>query len=823
MTKNSNKNTKAPKQASTDNSVVVEEIQAAPFRPPSEERYSRPSSNQNKNGNGNGNNGNNKNQNNQNNQNHNKNGNSNNQNNRNKNGNGNGNSNNQNNQNNQNQNKNSNGNGNNQTNQNNVVFNFVPEEMPIVNKMLCLNMIVKNESKVILRLLASVVKYIDCYCICDTGSTDNTIDIIRNFFNSQSPPIPGKVIQEPFRDFGYNRTFALKACESLDVKYILLLDADMILQVDPSISKENFHSRLTDDVYYIFQGSETFYYKNVRVVKNKLGMSYWGVTHEYVRTPEGTVYGKLDKPDVFINDIGDGGCKADKFIRDINLLTRGLEQEPNNDRYTFYLGNSYRDAGQKDKAIEAYKRRIELGGWFDEVWHSHYNIGKCYRDLGDMPNAIYWWMEAYNYYPNRIENLYEIMHHYRCNGKNNLAYAMYTLADHERKKNTHNDYLFLQKDVYDYKLDYELSIVGYYCNFNNYDLNASCMKVLNYPHVDEGIARNVLSNYKFYTKDICGGNNLLTQQNKDILASIGKSLPEIQDSLGEYVSSTPSMCMNKDGQLVVNVRYVNYKINEQGGYENPGTIATKNVIAVLDISEEEWELKSEFILGYNTEYDNLYVGLEDIRLFVMSNESHIYFNANRGLSYHNITIEHGTIDMTKQSAFSGFISMDGQREVEKNWVLFEDANGKMKIIYNWSPLVIGDISQDKETVSTTSMSPMKFRKTHEIKNPHFFKHLRGSTNGIKMGDEIWFCCHTVSYEDRRYYYHVFVVLDASTYEVKKYTPYFTFQKEKVEYTLGFVYFDTTGELMIGYSLMDKTTEYVLLNKSVISDMLIDNV
>ena len=812
MTKNSYKN-KGPKQASTDNSVIVEEIkQSQPFRAnnqPStpnvgkEERYSRP-------------------QNNNNNQNNNKN---------------------------KNQNKNNNNNNSNVTepssnNNNNIVFNLQPshEEPIIANKMLCLNMIVKNESKVILRLLSSVVKYIDCYCICDTGSTDNTIEIITNFFKSQSPPIPGKIIQEPFRDFGYNRTFALKACESLDVKYILLLDADMILQVNPSISKENLHCRLTDDVYYVFQGSETFFYKNVRVVKNKLGMSYWGVTHEYVRTPEGTVYGKLDKHDVFINDIGDGGCKADKFIRDINLLTRGLEQEPNNDRYTFYLGNSYRDAGQKQNAIDAYKKRIELGGWFDEVWHSHYNIGKCYRDLGDMPNAIYWWMEAYNYYPNRIENLYEIMHHYRCNGKNNLAYAFYILADHERKKETHSDYLFLQKDVYDYKLDYELSIVGYYCNFNNYDLIGSCMKVLNYPHVDEGIAKNVLSNYKFYTKEICGqgaftppttnsvgdrrspeefgGNNLLTNQNKHILARIGKSLPEIIDAMGEYVPSTPSMCINKDGDLVVNVRYVNYKINEQGGYENPGTIATKNVIAIIDVSEEDWELNSEFVLGYNTEHDNLYVGLEDIRLFMMSNKPDIYFNANRGLSYHNITIEHGTIDLDTRSTTSGFISMDGQREVEKNWVLFEDANQKMKIIYNWSPLVIGDICSDKETVSTTSMSPMKFNKTHEIKNPHFFKHLRGSTNGIKIGDEIWFCCHTVSYEDRRYYYHVFVVLDATTYNVKKYTPYFTFQKEKVEYTLGFVYFETTGELMIGYSIMDKQTEYVLLNKSVIDEMMI---
>ena len=86
----------------------------------------------------------------------------------------------------------------------------------------CLNMIVKNESRIITRLLSSVAPLLDGYCICDTGSTDNTIEIIETFFRERN--IPGKVIQEPFRDFGYNRTYALKACESMtDMDYVLLM------------------------------------------------------------------------------------------------------------------------------------------------------------------------------------------------------------------------------------------------------------------------------------------------------------------------------------------------------------------------------------------------------------------------------------------------------------------------------------------------------------------------------------------------------------------------------------------------------------------------
>jgi glycosyltransferase involved in cell wall biosynthesis len=54
-----------------------------------------------------------------------------------------------------------------------------------VSPSLCLNMIVKNESKIITRLFDSVLSIIDCYCICDTGSTDNTVEIITTYFKKK--------------------------------------------------------------------------------------------------------------------------------------------------------------------------------------------------------------------------------------------------------------------------------------------------------------------------------------------------------------------------------------------------------------------------------------------------------------------------------------------------------------------------------------------------------------------------------------------------------------------------------------------------------------
>jgi tetratricopeptide (TPR) repeat protein len=671
-------------------------------------------------------------------------------------------------------------------------------------------MIVKNESRVIIRLLDSVVKFLDGYCICDTGSTDNTIFLITEYFKRHN--IPGKVVQEPFQDFGYNRTFALKAAADLpNMDYLLLLDADMIL-TGSYLQPENikaFKKSLTKDFYHVCQGSKTYFYKNVRLVKNYKDFSYWGVTHEYVKSPEGAQGGSFENDHLFIEDIGDGGAKTDKFERDIRLLTKGLEENPGNDRYTFYLANSLKDAGHYEKAIEMYRNRIQIGGWVEEVWYSYYNIGKCYVTLGQMEKAICVWMEGFDYYPQRLEAIYEIIKYYREHGKNKLAYLYYTAAYKSMKKwGASAEYLFLQKDIYDYKLDYEMTIVGYYANDDNYDLNKLSMKVISDPNIDDDTSRNVMNNYKFYSKKVIEHNKSLSNQNMEILEKATKSL-NIEES-GEFVTSTPSIT-TRGNHLIINVRYVNYRIDNDGNYVNQEQIRTKNAIAIIDISKPIWRIIQEFELKYDESIDNRYVGLEDVRLF--NDDYIIYYNSNRGLSYGNMAIEHGIIDFSKESTVEQqLLKKVDQHSIEKNWVLIQANNvikKYKKAIYNWSPnIIVGDIIDDE------------FVETHQIKSPSFFKYLRGSTNGVVIKDEIWLICHAVSYEDRRYYYHILVVLDKHTYNLKKYTPFFTFEGEKVEYTLGFNYLENDDTIFIGYSVYDKSTKYINIEREYFENMMI---
>jgi len=640
-----------------------------------------------------------------------------------------------------------------------------------------------------------VLPIIDTYCICDTGSTDNTTEVIDRFFKEHN--IPGKIITELFRDFGYNRTYALKACVGMEnADYLLLLDADMVLQIPPETDISKLKQKLVEnDAFYVFQGNNSFIYKNVRLIRNNAGIEYWGVTHEYIKFPENSqyTYGIYTKDDIFILDIGDGGAKTNKYTRDIELLKRGLEELPNNERYLFYLANSYYNSGQFEKAIETYKRRINVGGWIEEIWNCYLNMGMCYKELGKIENAICCWLDGWNAFPERIENLYEIVKYYRCNNKNISAYLFYSMANIIAKK-CHYDHLFLQKDIYDYKLDYELSIIGFYHNPDKYDLLGCCMKLMTYPVIENSLFTNVLSNYKYYSPKLVGN-----------IVSIDYSSKWMDDD--DFISSTPSVCIH-NRELVLNTRYVNYRINENGGYDNKETIKTVNLISRFSIDNSMTHI-DDFILEYDRSSDNIYVGLEDLRLF--SYQGKLLYNANRGLGINKIRIEHGVIDLLSRKTISSkILNSPVNNENEKNWVLFE-YNQELKCIHSWYPIIIGNLD----------LNYQNFIKTHEINTPKIFSVVRGSTNGIIVGDEIWFLCHIVSYENIRYYYHILVSLDKNTMELKRFSNLFTFSKERVEYTLGFIRINP-DEFLIGYSLMDKKTEFMVVKKTYLESIMKTN-
>jgi tetratricopeptide (TPR) repeat protein len=673
---------------------------------------------------------------------------------------------------------------------------------------LCLNMIVKNESKIIERLLQSVLPVIDSYCICDTGSTDNTEELITSFFKKHN--IPGKIVKEPFKNFEHNRNVALKSCVGMS-DYVLLLDADMILQVN-KFDKMKLKNK---DFFYILQGNEAFYYQNTRIVKNNGLFSYAGVTHEYVNVPGGSSLERFNKDEIFILDVGDGGAKGDKYERDIRLLLGGIEENeklPNKplcDRYHFYLANTYHDSNQFEKAIEHYKKRIEIGGWEQEVWYSYYRIGLCYKKMDKIADGIYYWLNGYDYYQKRIENLYEVVNHYRWIGKHKLANLYYQMAKEIIKDPLDKDgYLFLHNDVYTYKLEFEYTIIACYLGIKN--INDQIVSILN-NSLESSINNNLLNNMKFY-KDILKPLKLVDLSNMNSC--------DVNGEHTNFHSSSSCLINNKDKNgYLLNVRYVNYYINDRGYYLNCDKhIITRNKYVEMN---KDLVIQKEKFFDLNFE-DRRYIGVEDVRIFNDVETKDLLFIGTGFLKNGNIGIVKGNYDVNQEKLLSNEYKCSfSNADCEKNWV-FVDYKKSTHVVYSWNPLRIGKLN---ETTNTLDLVDTK-------DTPRIFSHARGSSCGftyhktisgtienLKISielNEIWFVVHLVSYEQPRHYYHMFVVFDDQM-NLLRYSAPFKFDETCIQYCLSLVVED--DRVLVNYSDWDRTTKVAIYDKKYIDSLL----
>lgn len=634
-------------------------------------------------------------------------------------------------------------------------------------------------------MLDSVVNIIDCYCICDTGSTDNTVEIITTFFNTRN--IPGKIIHEPFQNFAHNRNVALFGCLGMS-DYILLMDADMRLRVN-DFDKTTLEG---GDSFLLLQGSDNYYYENVRIVRNNGLYMYHGVTHEFIASTVPDNKRNIEKKHLFIEDLGDGGSKTNKYERDIRLLLDGIKENPNDARYHFYLANSYFDTGNFEKAIEYYEKRIKLGGWEQEIWFSYYRIGLTYKSMDQIEKAMYNWLEAYQILPKRLENLHEMLQYYRIYGKNHLFKLYYDVCAHvlenEENKKERDRYLFLHNDVYEYKLFYEYSVAANYLGVKN--INREWIRIFNRCN-DMNILNNCFFNMKFYPD--------ILEKKECIDLSLQFHRPVGKNWI-KFISSSSSILKKKeenDGYLL-NIRCVNYRINEAGEYVG----CEKNIISTYYLMELNKELhpKNNIDKIFDLVDDGrVYIGVEDVRIFYNDDSAGSICTIGNGYHQNNtIGVVVGDLDRSKEVLEFQEIKCFKESSCEKNWV-YVHYMGSNHVVYHWFPLQIGKIDGETRQLVLTEVKEM----------PWIFKFARGSSCGFHFRDEIWFVVHLVSYEKPRHYYHMLVVFDEAMH-LKRYSAPFKFEGACIEYCLGLIVEE--DRVIVPYSVMDNTTKLAVYDK-----------
>lgn len=311
-------------------------------------------------------------------------------------------------------------------------------------------MIVKNETHVLRDLLDSVAPHIGAWVICDTGSTDGTQEFIRGYFREKG--IPGELHERPWKNFGHNRNEAIALARG-KAEYIWVMDADDVLVGTPDFS------RLTQDAYMLRYGKD-FTWWRAQLFRDGKPWKYVGVVHEYPACDEQYTQERLEG-EYYIEPrhLGARNRDPDKYRNDALAIERALRDEPENTRYWFYLGQSWFSAGEWARASAAYAHRAEMGGWAEEVFYSGYRLGLCARNLGDEARMMHELLTTFEKFPHRAEPLHALALHCMQHGKHRLGYHFAAIG---AAITLPADVLFVERDVYSWRLLDIMAVCGYY-------------------------------------------------------------------------------------------------------------------------------------------------------------------------------------------------------------------------------------------------------------------------------------------------------------------------------------------------------------------------
>jgi len=341
---------------------------------------------------------------------------------------------------------------------------------------ICLVMIVKNESKNIKACLESAKPYISNWVIVDTGSTDDTKEIIRLTMEG----IPGILHDSPWKNFGVNRSQALAWARGFNSGWLLLLDADMTVWIDPAFVPDH-----NVEAYTVAMEDSGTNWRLPLFVNGNLMWQYIGACHEYLAPDPNRPYKQTptDSVRVKFNPTQTWPAKQHWYA---GLLEEDLLENPNNPRTIFYLAQTYREMGDT-RARDLYLKRADMGGFEEEAWYAQYRAAL----LAEWPTRMVELLKVWQRRSTRLEPLYDLVKELN---QQKLHLAAYVLSSVELTKCS--DVLFVSNYVWDWGIDFEHSIASWWVG-ERAEFNTLSKKLLKNPRLPDNVREAVERNLSF--------------------------------------------------------------------------------------------------------------------------------------------------------------------------------------------------------------------------------------------------------------------------------------------------------------------------------------
>ena len=305
-------------------------------------------------------------------------------------------------------------------------FYFINEKDELeYDNLIHLCIMVKNGGAQFEDMLKENLSLIDRWTILDTGSTDDTIEIINRVLVGKKK---GNLFQEPFINFRDSRNRCLdlagKSC-----KFILMLDDTYVVKGNLREFLNVVRSDQYSNSFTLFIESHDTKYGSNRIIKSESGLRYKHRIHEVI-TDHNNINVVIPEE---ISHIFDGRFEymekrtMERKQLDLKLLFEEVDENPNDPRAYYYLAQTYNILEDYEKAFFYFKKRCEfvnagflqerVDAAFESARIANFKLNKPWEECEKLYN------DCYKIDETRPESLYFIGIHYYLENNYNKAFG----------------------------------------------------------------------------------------------------------------------------------------------------------------------------------------------------------------------------------------------------------------------------------------------------------------------------------------------------------------------------------------------------------------
>lgn len=667
---------------------------------------------------------------------------------------------------------------------------------------ICLTFTTHNEAATIVSFLDQATKIVDCVSICDLGSTDGTAEVIERYLRvhglpgkvhlnakeTQLVPLAQKTLEE--LHFSHESTYLFFAETQLQCSFHLPLDKQL----------------LTKDAYLLPEKTPDFCSYKLRLARASLGWENTTCAGWTCNWPFSA--SRLDAIELRLSD--DRKAQSVHWKLALKKSAHQLEQTPQNPTAFFWSGVVHYQLKHFEESITWHAKHLEKGKNPEFVWLSTYTIGRCHEELGNMQEALKWYLQAYNAHPERAEPLFKLASYYAKTNQYHLAYLCAKQGLLTPFPTT--DQLFIESALYPHGFKSILASIVHLTRYKKEGLELANDLALS-RQIPEATKKKAQESLLHYIENLP----------HDRLEPIQISPPLIREgSDARFLPMNATIQKTKEGYDII-CRTVNYA--QTFGFLSP-----------LDpLDPTKTILSRNYLLKYSKDFQFLsqqelverlplkrcatwtiqgwpIAGLQDCRLAQLGDEKWVACTVCDMSPYcvpQVALCKLGAQNAPAELEIERFALLKGPdpQRIEKNWLPFVK-NNELFTIYSYDPFTI--YKPDLQTGQCETV--LRYQAEQDLSN------FKGSAPPIEFEGGYLVLIHEMIETSQRNYIHRFIYLDAD-FRIKTISKPFTFCNLGVEYCCGMALDESGKQLVLTISLEDRSAYLCFIDVSKIHKLL----